>query len=213
MRYQDFKNRVSGWPIILSREVLRFGKNHQALRNQLSRWQKQGLVVKLRRGIYLLNESDRKIQTSRAFVANQLYRPSYVSLEYALGFYGLIPEQVIDMTSVTTRKTACFRNELGNFSYQHLSPGCFRGFRAATDEAGVKYFLAEPEKAVVDFLYFKLPELKGDAAETLKESFRFQNTTTLKPKRILTLAGLWQNRRLMSAAHAFCKLIGKEAKS
>lgn len=87
------------------------------------------------------------------FIAKEIYSPSYVSLEYALSIYGLIPERVVDVTSVTTKKPIEFKNKLGVFIYQHIKENCFTGFIEKEDENGLVYFIATPEKAVADFLY------------------------------------------------------------
>lgn len=65
---------------------------------QLSNWEKKGLIIRLKRGLYVLNENNRKIEPSRIFLANSLYSHSYVSTAYALGYYDLIPEKVEDGT-------------------------------------------------------------------------------------------------------------------
>ena len=155
MNYNEFKNKVQRWPLISSRDLTRHEPNKQVIRNQLKRWRVKKLLIKLKRGVFILNTNDRKFTPSRGYIANQLYSPSYISLEYALNYYGLIPERVSDVTSITTKKTKCFRNEIGNFIYQHIKPGCFRGFKTLKDEAGLLFFIAEPEKALIDYLYFK----------------------------------------------------------
>jgi predicted transcriptional regulator of viral defense system len=68
------------------------------LRVQLSNWEKKGLITRLKQGLYVLNENNRKIEPSRIFLANSLYSPSYVSTAYALGYYDLIPEKAEDGT-------------------------------------------------------------------------------------------------------------------
>jgi len=68
------------------------------LRVQLSNREKKGLIIRLKQGLYVLNENNRKIEPSRIFLANSLYSPSYVSTAYALGYYDLIPEKVEDGT-------------------------------------------------------------------------------------------------------------------
>src|SRR3989338_10366267 len=127
MKYKVFKDKISAFPIFSASQISSLTSNVQVLRNQLTFWQKQGLVLKLKKGFYILNEDDRKINPSRAFIANQLVSPSYVSTEYALSFYGLIPEKTEDVTSVTTKKTVVIKNSLGVFRYQHLQPPCFIG--------------------------------------------------------------------------------------
>lgn len=164
MNYNDFRKTVQGLPVIFTRDLLRSRSDRQAVLNQLERWRKRALLIQLRRGLYMLGPSDRKIGPSRMYVANQLYGPSYVSLEYALGYYGLIPERVVAVTSVATRKTAHFTNELGSFTYQHIQPMAYRGFTVLKDENGFMVFLAEPEKAAVDFVYLNLEKFRaGDA--------------------------------------------------
>ena len=116
-------------------------------------WTEQAkkLIIKLKRGFYVLNENDRKVTPSRFYIANRLYGPSYISMESALSFYGFIPEQVSALTSVTTKKTLRIRNDSGDFLYQHIKPETFRGFKAAKDNTGFDFFIAVPEKAIVDF--------------------------------------------------------------
>ena len=209
MTYTAFKNKVMNVPLILSRDLLRLEKDGQIMRNQLNRWQKKGLLVKLKRGVYLLNENDRRVNLSRNFIANQLYVPSYMSMESALVYSGLIPERAADLTSVTTRKTMVIKNKLGRFVYQHIKPEAFRGFKSLKDSAGFTFFIAEPEKAMVDFLYLNLKRIPAPAKDIFEESFRFQNMESLKTRRIIALAKLFNNRKLMRAAADLCALIKK----
>lgn len=118
MKYLDFKNAVRDFPIISLNHIFNISKNPQTLIVQLIGWQRKGLVIKLKRGLYILNENDRKVEPSRLFIANALYSPSYVSTTYAFGYYDLIPERVEDVTSITTKKTARFTNPFGTFIYQ-----------------------------------------------------------------------------------------------
>ena len=163
MKYKEFKNKIRNFPIFSSSQIPSLTSNAQVLKNQLGLWQKQGLLLKLKRGLYILNEEDRKINPSRTFIANQLVAPSYVSTEYALFFYGLIPEKVEDVTSITTKKTTVVRNSFGTFRYQHLNTNCFTGFEQVEEKDGLSFFIARPEKAIVDFLYLNLSNFKvGD---------------------------------------------------
>ena len=173
------------------------GKASGADLNQFDRWRKQGLLLQLRRGLYILGATERKIEPSRLYLAGQLYQPSYVSLEYALSRYGLIPERVADVTSVTSKKTASFSNDFGTFTYQTVRPGAFRGFTACRDEAGLQYFIADPEKAVADFVYLNLGKITAVAVEkTLVEPFRFQNLGSLKKKKISDYFGLFNSKKM-----------------
>jgi len=211
MNYIEFRNRFQGHPLILSKEVVRLEKDRQNIRNQLNRWLDKGLIIKLKKGIYILNKNDRKIQPGEAFIANELYAPSYVSLEYALNLYGLIPEKVTWVTSVTTKKTARFSNELGEYVYQHVKPGAFRGFQSIKDKDGFSAFIAEPEKAVVDFLYLNLKRFTPGDKDVFEQSFRFQNVGSLRRNRCMMLSKLFNNRKLLKVTRTFCEFIKERA--
>lgn len=210
MNYADFKKKVIGFPVIPSVDLLLFEGKWQAARNQLNRWLRKGLIIKLRRGLYILNENDRKISPSNQYLANQLYHPSYVSLEYALGFYGLIPERVRGVTSVTTKKTARFTNIMGAFTYQRIKIEAFQGYEMVKDGNGFDYFIASPEKAVIDFLYLSLDRIKEPDIDMFESSFRFQNTEDLDGRKIIKMAGLFKNKKLTKLARLFCEFIRKE---
>lgn len=212
MNYTQFKNKFHKLPFIASKDVLMLAKDSQAMRNQFNRWQKKGLIIKLKRGMYLLNKNDRKINPSLIFLANQLYAPSYVSLEFALNYYDLIPERVVDLTSVTTKKTMLFKNEFGVFAYQHIKTGAFRAFKMLKDVNNMPLLIAEPEKAVVDFLYLNLSRFKNNIEEQFGSSYRFQNTETLKQKRLIELARVFESDRLMKLVKSFCTFMRNEAK-
>jgi len=208
MNYIAFKNKVKDLPVIFSRDLFsRKTRENQPMRNQLTRWCRKGLIIKLRRGAYILNEADRKINPGLKFIANQLYGPSYVSLEFALNLYALIPEKVVDITSVTTRKTMSIKNDLGVFIYQHIKPSAFRGFNALKEDYGFTVFIAEPEKAVVDFLYLNLGKIPADNTAIFRESYRFQNLERLSRARIMELSKLFNNPKLMKVAENFSNLL------
>jgi hypothetical protein len=212
MNYTQFKHKYQHSPLIWSKDIEGDSPNRQIILNQLYRWQEQGLIVKLKKGIYLLNENDRKIDPSRSFIANQLYMPSYVSLEYALNFYGLIPEKVADLTSVTTKKTTRFSAQEGTFIYQHIKPGAFRGFKTFKDEANLTFFMALPEKAVVDFIYLNLEKFKVADSKIFERSYRFQNLEDLDKKLIMELTALYGSPKLIRILELFCAFVDRETK-
>ena len=195
MNYTEFKLKFQHYPLILSRDILKSQGDPQALLNQLGRWTNKGLLIQLRKGVYIFNKSDQKLAPDINYIANRLYEPSYVSLEYALNFYGIIPEKVKDVTSITTRKTIVAVNELGRFIYQHIKPQGFRGFKKM-GESLMPFFIAEPEKAVVDFLYLNLSKFGKETRDVLEHSFRFQNIEELKEQRLMELGHLFTNKKL-----------------
>ncbi len=209
MKFKDFKLKIKDLPIFSSSFSGYLDSNEQAFRNQLSHWKKQGLILELKRGLYVLNEDDRKITPSRVFLANQLYPPSYISTEYALMYYDLIPERVADVTSITTRKTAKFENNFGLFVFQHLPPDCFNGFILRKDENNHTFLIATPEKALVDFIYLNLANFKYDEPEIFEQSYRLQNYESLNSKKMLNFAASFKNKKLLSIVNMFTRLTRK----
>ncbi len=110
---------------------------------------KSGFFIKLRNRFYALKDAT----LSHFFVANKLYQPSYISLETALSHYGIIPEVVYTITSVSTKPTREYTTPLGAFSYQLIKREAYRGYQSIQLD-GSTVLLAEPEKALADYLYF-----------------------------------------------------------
>jgi len=110
---------------------------------------KSGLFIKIRNNYYTLKDS----YSSPYFIANKIYQPSYISLEKALSYYNIIPETVYTITSVTTKPTREFNTPKGIFSYQKIKKRAFTGYGLKKVEEN-KILIAEPEKALADFLYF-----------------------------------------------------------
>lgn len=115
----------------------------------ISRNLKSGLFLKLRNSYYMLKDSHSPLYV----IANKLYQPSYVSLESALSHYGIIPEVVYAVTAVTTKPTREFKTPRAVFSYQRIKKSVFAGYSPVSIEGHV-VLLAEPEKALADYLYF-----------------------------------------------------------
>lgn len=107
------------------------------------------LFFKIRNGLYALRLEPPQEET----IANRLYAPSYVSFEYALSRYGIIPESVYAVTSATTRITREFIVNNKSFTYSHIKKQAYRGYRPQKI-GGITVLIAEPEKALADYLYF-----------------------------------------------------------
>lgn len=149
---------------------------------QVTAWQKSGYIIKLKNGLYLIDE--RKDLVDEKHIAFSLYQPSYISLEWALQGYGIIPEMVYGMTSVTSKTTRTFRNDMGTFIYKHVRPELFFGYRKIDDGKGV-YLLAEAEKALLDYLYLNLSKIQDqDDIEELRFNEQILKETIDKKKLI-----------------------------
>lgn len=121
--------------------------------DKISEWLADQSLIAIKRGLYVCNPSRTHNPLSLPLIANQLYGPSYVSLDYALSHYGLIPEAVHQITSVTTRRAKTYDTPLGRFSYERLALRVYPlGIVSTRNEAGHYYLMASREKALCDKL-------------------------------------------------------------
>ncbi|MDD5672605.1 MAG: hypothetical protein PHC61_00455 [Chitinivibrionales bacterium] len=198
MIYSAFRQALKGYPLISWPLIKMLTPGDSNLKVQLSRWRKKGKLLRLTKNFAVLNEADRAIFPSRPFLACELYKPSYISLEYALSFYGLIPARVADVTCITTKKTMTIINTFGTFIYRHCKIECFTGFTAQKDEAGLQFYLAEPEKALVDFIYLNLEKFStGAVRDVLKNSYRFQGFKAIDRKKLFMFGAHFNNGKLL----------------
>lgn len=150
MDFLSFRNHLYPQGCFNINQILLWEKDFD--RNNLTRWCHKGLLVKLRNGHYAFPEY-RQVPEFARYVAGQIYSPSYISLHSALSFYGMIPEEVVQLTSVSTLKTATFRNTFGTFQYQNVKESLFFGYEIKPFADGRGVMMATPEKALLDLLY------------------------------------------------------------
>jgi len=114
-----------------------------------------GLLLPIKRGLYAVSPEINGKPLSLTLVANLLYGPSYVSMDYALYHYGIIPERVVEVTSMTTRRGKKYDLAVGRFSYTH-SPSEFYaiGIDRVENSDKTGFLMASPEKALCDKLVF-----------------------------------------------------------
>lgn len=130
-------------------------------RNTIGRWVKEGKLVRLRQGWYSFGQMKGEPDVP-LYCANRIYAPSYISVHTALSLYGMIPEAVVQLTSVTSRTTTYFENPFGQFTYRSVKEELMFGytFKASTLESHRSIMIALPEKALLDLLYL-YPQYKS----------------------------------------------------
>jgi predicted transcriptional regulator of viral defense system len=178
-----------------------FDDRREAIRVQLSRWMKRGKVIGLRRGMYTLPETYRRTPLTPAVLANQLYRPAYLSGLWALGHFDLIPERVVTFTSVTPRVPRRFENHFGVFEYRNIKQDGFFGF-AATGVGDQKFLAAEPEKALLDHWHLTEGEWTLDRLDEM----RYQHVAQVDAERLQQYAQRFRSPRLDRAAQRWLRL-------
>ncbi|MCX6790071.1 MAG: hypothetical protein NTV60_00920 [Candidatus Kaiserbacteria bacterium] len=149
MQFIDLKTQLKDFPIFSIRDIEKVDSSFH--KQRLSEWQKKGYVKKICKGFYIF--SDLEIHEQVLFaIANRVYGPSYISLEMALSLYGLIPEAVYGITSVTSQKTRTLKTPVGTFIYRHMKPELLFGYELR-EYRGRQYQVAEIEKTLLDYLY------------------------------------------------------------
>jgi len=120
-------------------------------RGRLAALMRKKAVIRVKKGLYVFGERWRKHPVAAELLANLIYGPSYISLEYALSYHGLIPERVTVCTSVSLGRSRVFDTPLGKFSYRQIAPQAYRmGFTRVELENGDAFLIALPEKALAD---------------------------------------------------------------
>lgn len=157
---------------------------------------KQGELIPLKRGLY---ETDR--HTAGYMLANILYGPSYLSFEYALSYYGMIPERVTVYTSATRnkRRKKEFQNQFGVYTYQDVPAAVYPYGYTRVEAEPYPFLIADREKALCDELSI-LPPIRGRKAfmEYLFEGMRMDEDIfeELDHEKLKKLAGLYHRTNL-----------------
>ena len=150
MRFREFESRIRALPTFNLNDVRKLDPGFH--RQQLNYWLNQGYIKPLAGGYYIL--ADQAMDEMLLFmVANKIYEPSYVSLESALAYYEIIPETVLGVTSISSRKTKQYESAWGVFSYRSIKPQTMIGYQVIEKIPAIKFKIAYLEKALLDYLY------------------------------------------------------------
>lgn len=139
--------------IFRSSQLMAGEHSPSGVRRQLDRWVKSGRIIPLRRGVYMLKNPHGTERAHPFLAANLLAVPSYVSLQSALSYYGMIPEYVPVVTSVTTGRPEEVETPLAKYIFRHVRDNLFFGFGEREISYGQRVLIAVPQKALVDLLY------------------------------------------------------------
>ncbi len=134
-------------------------------------------LIRVKKDLYIFCDAHRKMLFSKEVLANLIYGPSYISLEYALSFYQLIPERVETLTCVTNKHDKIFHTPIGSFSYRYLHPKKYpTQINLLNIDSQRHILIASPGKAIADLLMLtknlKLNSLE-DMESYIVENMRF----------------------------------------
>lgn len=186
-------------------------------RKKISSLLRKGELVRVKKGLYLFGERYRRTPFCRELLANLIYGPSYISLEYALHYHGLIPERVESITSVTCGRSRSFETPVGRFSYRMVPLSAYRmGIDRIELVDGRSFLMALPEKALADRVVMERGfgiATQKDLAVYLADNLRIDQTALrrLDCEGLSAMAEACGSRRLKLLAALIRRMQSKKA--
>ena len=138
-------------------------------RDRVTTLLRRGDIIRVKKGLYVFGDPLRRRPYSLELLANLVYGPSFVSLDSALSFHGLIPERVEATTSVTTKRPKKFDSPVGSFIYRRAPLGYFHMGMDRVEEGDVAFLIAVPERALAD----KIRDDRGHPIRTQTDAARY----------------------------------------
>lgn len=157
----------------------------------ISRLVKSGELIRLKNGFFVIAEKIEALPIPYEQIANLLYGPSYISFEWALSFYKMIPEGVYVVTSASASKPKSFNTPIGVFDYIYLNHHRYAIGIDQKENAAGRFLIATPEKALADLIHLKSKNLEGnDLLTDLIEARRMDENLlrNLKKKHLFEIA-------------------------
>lgn len=202
MNFIRFQQELKNFPIFSIKDLNKLSE--KIYYHRLAEWQRKGLIERIANGVYKFSELTLD-EIKLFYLANKIYFPSYISLESALSYYNFIPETVYSITSVTTKKTTSFYTKYGNFSYRKIKLSLFFGYSLLTN-GNFTAKIAEPEKALLDYLYFHPEISNADQLNELRLN-HFQINETLDKEKYNKYLYLFNNKNLIRRSNLLLKFL------
>ena len=209
MKTIEIKNALS--LSVFSHEMLNalLEKSVSNVNDKISNLVKNGELVRLKKGFYTFSKAYLTKPIDLISVANTLYVPSYVSFDYALSYYGMIPERVSEITSATSKNEKLFETPIGRFSYKKVPLKAYSlGIDWLYDEQDGGRFIATPEKALCDKVRYDRgigTLTQGAMVEYLKYDLRLEITRPLDAGVIEEIAITYRSRNLKTLSQVVKK--------
>ncbi|MCJ7499014.1 hypothetical protein MUP29_02055 [bacterium] len=209
MNWERLLTLVGNEPVFSSALLLAGHGSASQVHLQLTRWVKAGRLMQLRRGVYALTPAWRKVEPHPFVVANRLQRGSYVSLQAAMAFFGIIPEHVPAVTSVSPGRRETVKNDLGSYQFNHIGKAMLFGYSRLEVAPQQFAFTASPEKALLDLVYLTPG---ADSPDFIRE-LRLQNTEAFELSVLQELALKSGKPKLIRTARLIGPLLPVEGES
>ena len=206
MKFAELLQLVGREPMFHSSLLQAGNVNNAQLRLQLARWKKAGKLIQLRRGVYIFGSPYRKVEPHPFVLANALRRNSYVSVQSALAYHGLIPEHVPVVTSVTTARPERLNTPVGKFIFHHLQPPLLFGYREIEVSRKQATMVATAEKALLDLVYLT----PGADQLSYLRQLRLQNTEFLDQQVLSNFASRFCKPKMLHARDNILQVLREE---
>jgi len=121
-------------------------------RSKVTALLRKGVIIRVKKGLYIFGDDYRRRPFSRELLANLIYGPSYISLDYALSYHGLIPERVAAVTSITSKREKRFETPVGLFIYRRAPKNSFHLGMTRVEQQDYSFLIATPERSLADKL-------------------------------------------------------------
>ena len=202
MQYLELKQQLGDFLVFSLDDIKKVDSAFH--RRRLNEWQDKGYIKKVIKEYYIF--SDLEINESVLFViANRIFDPSYISLEMALSYHGLIPESVYGITSVSSRKTYSFNSQLAKFNYRKIKPELMFGYQLVNYQ-NHNFKIAEIEKAILDFFYVNSRiKTEGEFEELRINRDTFQERVNIE--KLKSYLAQYNNKALSRRINKFIKFI------
>jgi hypothetical protein len=181
-------------------------KDYSRPRDKITDMLRKKMLIRVKKGIYVFGETYARGPFSREVLANMIYGPSYVSLDYALHYYALIPERVEAVTSVTCGRSRRFSTPVGLFVYHMIPMEAYQiGMDRVELEGGRSFLMATPEKALAD----KLRDERGTGIRTQRDMRSYlldhlridsEGLGKLDSNRLAAIASRYHSRKIEALA-------------
>ena len=179
-------------------------KSINNVNEKISNLVKNGELVRLKKGFYAFSKLYQTKPINLISVANTLYSPSYVSFDYALSYYGMIPERVSEVTSATSKNEKLFDTPIGRFSYKKITIDAYSlGIDWIYDDIEGGRFIATAKKALCDKIKYDRgigTLTQASMIEYLKYDLRIDITKPLNYELIEIIAAAYKSRNLKTLA-------------
>lgn len=184
-------------------------------RDKISSWLQSGELLRVKKGLYVFGKDIAYTPYSLETLANLIYGPSAISLTYALSYYGMIPERVSVITSITPKRNKQFSTPVGNFTYSYLALKKYTlGIELHTNASKQSFLIASPEKAICDQLLLIDKKLQieslNDMESYLLEDLRIDEQVFIKLNlnKLKKIAKIYKNKNIEKLL-AYKQKIGK----